>query len=84
VSLYLLLGISLGYNWDKDDYITAYFPEVGIVMDFTKNLALRLAENGILICMKKMKILLCSALCLEINIALRKSHFSFFSTIKGI
>ena len=36
VSLYLLLGISLGYNWDKDDYIAAYFPEVGIVMDFTK------------------------------------------------
>ena len=36
VSLYLLLGVSLGYNWDKDDYITAYFPEVGIVMDFTK------------------------------------------------
>lgn len=26
----------LGYNWDKDDYIAAYFPEVGIVMDFTK------------------------------------------------
>ena len=36
VSLYLLLGISLGYNWDRDDYIAAYFPEVGIVMDFTK------------------------------------------------
>ena len=36
ISLYLLLGASLGYNWDKDDYIAAYFPEVGIVMDFTK------------------------------------------------
>ncbi len=36
VSLYLLLGVALGYNWDKDDYIAAYFPEVGIVMDFTK------------------------------------------------
>ena len=36
VSLYLLLGISLGYNWDNNDYIAAYFPEVGIVMDFTK------------------------------------------------
>ncbi len=36
VSLYLLLGIALGYNWDKDEYIAAYFPEVGIVMDFTK------------------------------------------------
>lgn len=37
VSLYLLLGASLGYNWDQDDYIAAYFPEVGIVMDFTKS-----------------------------------------------
>lgn len=36
VSPYLLLGISLGYNWDKDDYITAYYPELGIVIDFTK------------------------------------------------
>ena len=36
ISLYLLLGVSLGYNWDKDDYIAAYFPEVGIVVDFTK------------------------------------------------
>ena len=36
VSLYLLLGIALGYNWDKDEYIAAYFPEVGIVMDFTQ------------------------------------------------
>ncbi len=35
VSLYLLAGASLGYNWDKDDYIAAYFPEIGIVMDFT-------------------------------------------------
>lgn len=36
VSLYVLLGVSLGYNWDRDDYIAAYFPEVGIVADFTK------------------------------------------------
>lgn len=36
VSLYLLLGASLGYNWDHEDYIAAYFPEIGIVMDFTK------------------------------------------------
>jgi len=36
VSLYLLLGVSLGYNWDRDDYITAYYPEVGMVIDFTK------------------------------------------------
>jgi len=37
VSLYLLLGVSLGYNWDRDDYIAAYFPEIGAVIDFTKN-----------------------------------------------
>ena len=36
VSLYLLLGASIGYNWDVEDYIAAYFPEIGIVMDFTK------------------------------------------------
>lgn len=36
VSLYLLFGVALGYNGDKDDYITAYFPEVGIVVDFTQ------------------------------------------------
>lgn len=35
LSLYFLFGVSLGYNWDKDDYIAAYFPEVGIVMDLT-------------------------------------------------
>ena len=43
VSLYLLLGVSLGYNWDKDDYIAAYFPEVGIVMDFTKKFGITLS-----------------------------------------
>lgn len=37
VSLYFLLGASLGYNWDRDDYIAAYFPEVGVVMDITKS-----------------------------------------------
>jgi hypothetical protein len=26
----------LGYNWDKDDYIAAYYPEAGVVIDFTK------------------------------------------------
>jgi hypothetical protein len=36
VSLYLSLGISLGYNWNNDDYIASYYPEAGIVMDITK------------------------------------------------
>lgn len=37
ISPYLLLGISLGYNWDQEDTITAYFPEAGLVVDFTNN-----------------------------------------------
>jgi hypothetical protein len=36
VSPYISLGASLGYNWDNDEFIAAYFPEVGIVVDFTK------------------------------------------------
>lgn len=36
ISLFLGFGISLGYNSDKDDFIAAYFPEVGIVVDLTK------------------------------------------------
>lgn len=43
VSLYLLVGVSLGYNWDIDDYITAYFPEVGIVLDFTKTFGITIS-----------------------------------------
>ena len=43
ISLYLLLGVSLGYNWDNDDYIAAYFPEVGIVMDITKTFGITLS-----------------------------------------
>lgn len=36
VSPYLSLGVSLGYNWDIDEYIAAYFPEIGLVVDITK------------------------------------------------
>jgi predicted porin len=36
ISLYLSLGVSLGYNKDNSDYLTAYYPEVGIVADITK------------------------------------------------
>ncbi len=36
ISFYLMLGVALGYNWDNDDYIAAYFPEVGIVLDISK------------------------------------------------
>jgi hypothetical protein len=36
VSLFLGLGITLGYNEVKDDFIGAYYPEVGIVLDVSK------------------------------------------------
>ena len=34
-SPFIGLGISLGYNSDNDDYIAAYYPEAGIVIDIT-------------------------------------------------
>jgi hypothetical protein len=37
VALFLSFGLSFGYNWGNDDYIASYFPEAGIVMDFTKS-----------------------------------------------
>lgn len=37
VSPYLSVGASLGYNWDKNETIAAYYPEIGVVMDFTKS-----------------------------------------------
>lgn len=36
VSPYLSIGASLGYNWDINETIAAYYPEVGVVVDFTK------------------------------------------------
>ena len=36
VSPYLSIGASLGYNWDKDVAVAAYFPELGVVVDVTK------------------------------------------------
>ena len=35
ISLFLGLGLSLGHNADKNDYIAAYYPEVGVVLDIT-------------------------------------------------
>ena len=37
VSLFLGLGITLGYNQDKDDTIGAYYPEASIVLDVTES-----------------------------------------------
>ncbi len=36
VSFFAGMGIALGYNWDNDDYIASYYPEVGAVYDITK------------------------------------------------
>ncbi len=43
VSPYISLGASLGYNWDNDEFIAAYFPEVGIVVDFTKKFGMSIS-----------------------------------------
>lgn len=45
VSLFLGLGISLGYNSDKDDYIAAYFPQAGIVVDITQTFGISVSAK---------------------------------------
>ena len=43
VSPYVSIGATLGYNWDQDKAIAAYFPEIGIVVDFTKTFGMALS-----------------------------------------
>lgn len=43
VSFYAGLGISLGYNLDEEDFITAYYPDVGILVDITKSFGISLS-----------------------------------------
>lgn len=45
VSPYISIGASLGYNWDNDETIAAYFPEVGIVADITKSFGMSLSAR---------------------------------------
>ena len=45
VSPYLSIGASLGYNWDKDEAIAAYFPEVGVVVDFSRTFGMTLSAR---------------------------------------
>ena len=45
VSPYISIGASLGYNWDKDETIAAYFPEAGIVADITKSFGMSLSAR---------------------------------------
>jgi len=40
LSLYLSLGFSLGYNTDSSDFTTAYYPEVGVVLDLTNSISI--------------------------------------------
>lgn len=47
VSLYLSLGISLGYNSNRDEFIAAYYPEAGIVVDITKTFGLTASTKRI-------------------------------------
>ena len=45
VSPYLSIGASLGYNWDKNEAIAAYFPEVGVVVDFSRTFGVSLSAR---------------------------------------
>ena len=45
VSLFLGLGVSLGYNRDKDDFIGAYYPEAGIVLDVTRTFGITVSAK---------------------------------------
>lgn len=35
LSPYLSIGASLGYNWDSEEYIAAWFPEIGLIVNIT-------------------------------------------------
>jgi hypothetical protein len=43
VSPYISLGIALGYNGDTSEKVAAYFPEVGIVADFTNTFGITIS-----------------------------------------
>jgi hypothetical protein len=43
ISLLLLLGVSVGYNWDTDDLVTAYYPEIGLVTEITSKIGISLS-----------------------------------------
>ena len=45
VSPYLSIGASLGYNWDKNEAIAAYFPEAGVVVDFSRTFGMSLSAR---------------------------------------
>ena len=40
IKLFLGVGVLLGYNTDKEDYLTAYYPEVGAILQISDAFAL--------------------------------------------
>lgn len=47
VSLFIGIGIALGYNWDNEDLIATYYPEAGIVIDLSNNYGLTISAKRI-------------------------------------
>ncbi len=47
VSVFLGVGISLGYNWDDEGLVTTYYPEAGVVVDLTNNFGLTVSAKRI-------------------------------------
>jgi len=45
VSLFLGVGISLGYNRDKEDFVGAYYPEAGLVWDITEEFGITVSAK---------------------------------------
>lgn len=43
VSLFLTLGLSAGYNWEKENAVTAYYPEIGLVAEMTNKIGVSLS-----------------------------------------
>jgi hypothetical protein len=40
IKFFLGIGVLLGYNTDKEDYLTAYYPEVGAILQINEAFAL--------------------------------------------
>jgi len=45
MSLFLGLGISLGYDQSNEDFISAYYPEVGLVVDVSESFGITVSAK---------------------------------------
>jgi hypothetical protein len=45
VSFYLGVGIVLGYDWDNEKSLTAYYPEVGVIGNLTPEIGLIISSK---------------------------------------